>query len=65
MLATPAQIKKLNEMGLQIMYDSQTTAEEARQIIIDNLPKPPSETKRKLATDFKTDTFSVNSDWRD
>ena len=65
MKATPAQIQKMNEMGLQIMYDSQTTAEEARQIIIDNSPVKKSEVRRVVAQDLKTDAFSVNSDWRD
>lgn len=49
MFATPAQIQKMNELGLQIMYDSQTTVEEARQIIIDNSPKKISEVERSLA----------------
>lgn len=64
MKATPGQIKKMEELGLHSLFDNETTVEEARQILTDNLPRK-SETKRIYARDLKGDNLSVNSDWND
>lgn len=61
--ATDKQKQKMDELG--ILYSSETTSEEAREAIMDQLDLVDYTVKRKNAKDLNNETLLENSDWED
>ena len=61
--ATDKQKQKMDELG--IYYSSETTSEEAREAIMDQLDLVDYTVKRKNVKDLKNDALLENSDWED
>lgn len=61
-LATEKQKNKMDELG--ILYDETTTIEEAREAILDHIPRP-KEVKKINVKDIDSSNLLENSDWED